>query len=206
MPSHRFLIAALSRSRTAWLANLLTWGDGYAYHDLTVKVGSMAEYRRVLASTPWATVGAVDTGLSLGRDFEPEPEDGPLVVVERPVHEVVPATLKAFPEVPPALVEEMVIQGAVGLERLRAHATLWVDWRDLDRAPVMEAIWALCRPDVEWEPWARRRWATHQGFRVVVDPARYTAGITPAAQAWMQRRVDVTEHVPSGTQGGPWPH
>lgn len=33
LPTHQFFITGLPRSRSAWFANLFTWGDSICYHD-----------------------------------------------------------------------------------------------------------------------------------------------------------------------------
>lgn len=84
-----FFICALPRSRTAWLANLLTYGDSFCFHEPAVGLASFTELRRLFESTGRGVVGSADCGNAwivdgLAREFP----DSRFVVVRRPLQEV----------------------------------------------------------------------------------------------------------------------
>ena len=84
-----FFICALPRSRTAWLANLLTYGDSFCFHEPAVGLDSFSDLRGLFESTGRPVVGSSDCGNAwivdgLAREFP----DCRFVVVHRPLEEV----------------------------------------------------------------------------------------------------------------------
>jgi hypothetical protein len=60
-----YFIIALPRSGTAWLANFLTWGDSFCYHEGVYEQDDFSEYTAMLEGNPAKHVGDCDTGLTL---------------------------------------------------------------------------------------------------------------------------------------------
>lgn len=56
---------ALPRSRTAWLANLLTTRNSFCYHEGMVGCKDVEDLKQKLRDTPYDTVGISDTGIGL---------------------------------------------------------------------------------------------------------------------------------------------
>lgn len=84
-----FFICALPRSRTAWLANLLTYGDSFCFHEPAVGLDSFSDLRGLFESTGRPVVGSSDCGNAwivdgLAREFP----DSRFVVVRRPLEAV----------------------------------------------------------------------------------------------------------------------
>jgi len=64
MSKPTFLILCRPRSRSAWLANFLTYGDAsFCLHEGLLGCASLAELARRLQDLPARVVGAADTGL-----------------------------------------------------------------------------------------------------------------------------------------------
>lgn len=84
-----FLICAYPRSRTAWLANLLTWGNSFCFHEGLEGCHSSAELVAKLETAGAPVVGNSDPAnvLALDRLMSLRP-DMRLVFVERPLAEV----------------------------------------------------------------------------------------------------------------------
>lgn len=53
MARKHFFIASLPRSRTCWLANLLTYNDSFCFHEALLGCGSMADLKKTIADVPW---------------------------------------------------------------------------------------------------------------------------------------------------------
>jgi hypothetical protein len=64
-PVGHFFILALPRSRSAWLANFLTYGPSFCYHEGLIGCRSMAVLRAKLALPGTALCGNADTGAAL---------------------------------------------------------------------------------------------------------------------------------------------
>ncbi len=65
--SRKFWITGLPRCRSAWFANLLTYGDSFCYHDAFLGLDKLEDIREKLSkSRPWATnIGISDPALVL---------------------------------------------------------------------------------------------------------------------------------------------
>ena len=60
-----YFIISQPRCGTAWLANALTWGNSFCYHEGIYGYDSMDDYADMLNSNPAEFVGDSDTGLAL---------------------------------------------------------------------------------------------------------------------------------------------
>lgn len=65
----KFCVLALPRSRTAWLANFLTYGDLFCYHDGLESVSSIEEYTKKVEGK-----GDSNTGLIMFDFLEHHPD------------------------------------------------------------------------------------------------------------------------------------
>lgn len=57
---HPFFVTGLPRSRTAWLANFLTWGNTFCYHDIFLRCQRPDEVLQLFAAAPGVAVGNSD--------------------------------------------------------------------------------------------------------------------------------------------------
>jgi len=91
-----FFIASLPRSRTAWLANFLTYGPSYCFHE-PLSDYSLEDYPRLLESTGTTFSGVADSLNCLVMeqliDMFPRAR---VVVIRRNIEEVAHSVQKAF--------------------------------------------------------------------------------------------------------------
>lgn len=96
-----FFILSLPRCRTAWLANFLTNGDAFCYHEAMRTVNSLDELAAKLSTVagPQSTVGDADPSLVpiLPQLIEAFP-DANYVFIQRPAAEVQASYAAAFPK------------------------------------------------------------------------------------------------------------
>jgi Sulfotransferase domain len=85
-----FFVMSLPRSRTAWLANFLTYEDSYCFHEGLLQVPSPLHFRELFSSTGKSVVGNSDCGnvFFINEILDTFP-DAKFVVVDRPPEEVV---------------------------------------------------------------------------------------------------------------------
>lgn len=104
-----FLITGLPRSKTAWLANLLTWGSTFCAHDgLRPEMSRHFEFKESVA----CLVSKLRTGEWNGhsdaanvlawQELEVEFPHAKWLVVKRPLNEVLDSCRKIIPSVAPA--------------------------------------------------------------------------------------------------------
>ncbi len=60
-----YFIISLPRCGTAWLANAMTWGDSYCYHEGLYGFDRMIDFSAMLSANPARHVGDSDTTLAL---------------------------------------------------------------------------------------------------------------------------------------------
>lgn len=162
-----FLILGLPRSRTAWLANLLTRGDSLCHHELSNRGLAAREIAEVM-STGAKYVGNSDCGAALtARELLELMPSLRVVIVERDRDSV----LESFAKVSGKTVEELPIANFVNrtleaLEKLKRRA-LVVDFKDLDKSEVAEKIWHHCLGDV---PFPKEQFEVLRGLNVQMEP------------------------------------
>lgn len=57
----RYIVVALPRSGTAWVANFLTWGDSFCFHEALYGCDSLDRFDHILTSTGAKYAGAAET-------------------------------------------------------------------------------------------------------------------------------------------------
>ena len=85
-----FFVLGLPRSRTAWLANFLTYDDLFCYHEGINGCHSMDEYKQKIENC-----GDSCTGLSF-IDFEPYFPDAKKVIIDTSIDKAVKFGLDAY--------------------------------------------------------------------------------------------------------------
>lgn len=160
-----YFITGLPRSRTAWLANLLTWGDSFCFHEATDGCGSIEDLKGVLASVPFGTrhVGNSDPNLGLVPEALVQTFPGCRVVsIYRPLDECVQAEWHAMNQDKDLMVEGMTMDGIESLMRrasdgiahilkaLPKDRRMIVLYDDLDREATVKAIWRFCVPNTSF--------------------------------------------------------
>lgn len=85
-----FFIFSLPRSRTAWLANFLTYGETYCFHEGWIGVSTPDEMWRKMKATGRKFTGNSDSGNIMFLDeIMDEYPNAKLILIERPMNEVI---------------------------------------------------------------------------------------------------------------------
>jgi hypothetical protein len=125
---NHFFICSLPRSRTAWLANFLTYGPSFCFHEPMNKY-ALKEYPGLLAKTGKRHAGVSDSINTLVIeelvDMFPQAK---IVVIQRPIEEVA-KSLEALGLPCPTLLEKMT----VALDKIvHAYQPLVIDFHQFD--------------------------------------------------------------------------
>lgn len=155
-----FIVYALPRSRTKWLARFLAYGDYDCAHDQIRYVRGLADVRAWLAQD---FTGAVETGAArwwrLIQNLRP---DLRTVVVRRPVAEVVESLLRldlsGICTFDRAALLQVLRRMDRALDRIAAQpGVLSVRFADLDREDACAAVFQHCLPYPHdhgwWDSW-----------------------------------------------------
>ena len=167
MISNNFFILGLPRSRTTWLANLLTWGRTRCHHELTAQC-PIHKFPSILGPRD----GDSDSGLLLHyEDVMVLYPRAKWLLIERDWHDARESTIKALirecvPQAPITATETWTkLQGALqdfrskmeyGLRYLR------YDFKDLVNEDVIRDIWRFCLD----EPWDQQRYEMLRNCRI----------------------------------------
>ena len=141
-----FLITGLPRSRTAWLANLLTTRETLCHHEGLIEARNKSEYEAMLYSDT-ATVGDANTILALPCYSEVLELTTKVVVIHRKIEEVIRSSevfLGASLEGKVQVFEEQSYR----LGKIRG---LHINFEDINQR--IQEIWEYCTP----EPFSRVR-------------------------------------------------
>jgi hypothetical protein len=144
-----FIIFSLPRSKTAWLAQFLTYGAWTCHHQTAIKMRTLADVGTFFAQH---NVGTAETGASLGwRLLEHHVPNLRRVVVRRPIDESVAAMLrvdlKGVAVYDEMLMRRVMVREARALDDISARpGVLTVDFADLDRRDACAAVFEHCLP------------------------------------------------------------
>ena len=137
-----FFILSLPRSRTAWLANLLTFGDSFCFHEPLLGVEWIADLHRTFSASNAKYVGCADAGASFFVDTIANCfPSAPVVVIRRDVDEV-DASCKRIGL-------EMEHRTLCVMDNLLNHAARWpraisVRYSELSFIDSLRTIWNHC--------------------------------------------------------------
>jgi len=137
LPSERnFFIAALPRSRTAWLANLLCTADSFCYHEAISRFGFLPELDHKY-------VGSAETNLDV------IPSGHRTLIIHRDLDECHKSLMNSF-ELPNMVIFEDYERTSYEVmgeqaERLKKVDGMHVDFKDIDSK--VEDIWSYLLPD-----------------------------------------------------------
>lgn len=167
-----FLILGLPRSRTAWLANFLTFGNIECEHELSSLRQSpeemMSHLTDGLPDAPPYYRGAADTYAVMWIDelMDIEP-DCPVVTIRRPIEEVE----ISLGRVGIRGVRKGLEEANSELDRVsRMRNCLSVRYADLDSPATARALQAFVAPG---EPFDVRRWQMLDGMNIQITPYRF---------------------------------
>src|SRR3990172_8683928 len=60
-----FVVVTPPRTRSTWLANFLSWGVSYCFHEALPEVSRVAELPIKFSNVPFSVVGMVDNGAAM---------------------------------------------------------------------------------------------------------------------------------------------
>lgn len=152
-----FIVYSLPRSRTAWLADFLTYRDWKCHHEIAITLRDPSDIAGVFAGR----TGAVETGIAQGHwlvdHYVP---DIKTVVVRRSVEDVVQSMLAielhGVATYDEAKLRKVMLYGEKMLEQIADKpGVLVVNHDDLDREETCREIFEFCLPyrfDHDW--WA----------------------------------------------------
>lgn len=149
-----YFIASLPRSGTAWLANLLTFGDSLCLHEALANCDSVDWLKAILNSFEIKRVGDADPNLGLVAHevFEAFPKSK-FVIVCRSLGECLDAELVALEKeglgyCDPSDMRRLLERASNGLEwlfkNLPRDRRMFVLYEDLYREATASAIWRFC--------------------------------------------------------------
>lgn len=176
-----FWILALPRSRTAWLANLLTHGKSFCFHDGLRGAGTWDQYvarLKMKHAQGYQYVGDSDSGLLFFQDQLKEIRgQSPLVIIRRDPNDVRRSLSRMAIDRSHAVeqVQELMERAWTNLA-----PDLVLDYADLEYEDACRSIAAICTPSVPWDP---DRWAMLDMLRVTIDEDKYAFAGTEASSA-----------------------
>ncbi|MEO8482175.1 MAG: hypothetical protein ABI634_08200 [Acidobacteriota bacterium] len=178
-----FLIAGQPRTRTAWLANFLTYKDSYCFHEAIKACATPQDMRALFEAVQNSSgvrfVGDSDSGIPFIVDgLMDEFPEAKLVVIERNLQDVVRSFKRAF-SADDASAALVVKKTQLALERLKKkHVPLVIGFKELASEATVRQLWSHCLPNV---PFAQQRWKMLDGFKVEVIAENYLVDFPPEA-------------------------
>jgi hypothetical protein len=166
-----FFILSLPRTRTAWLANFLTYENSYCFHEGFLGCKSVSTLYKRFEATGKPIVGNSDCGNILFIDELRETFPlSKLVIVERPIGEVIDelheiGMMNCDPEVLELAAQELAFVK-------RSMNALVVDYKDLDENACRH-IWRYCIDT----PFDETRWRMLDGMDIQIIPSKKQADI-----------------------------
>lgn len=160
-----FIVYALPRSRTAWLAAFLTYRDWACHHEVAIQMRSVADAVSFLRQP---NTGTAETAAAQGfKIIQHHIPDIRSVVIRRPVADVVDAVLNVdvsgVATYDRGLLQRNMEHGARCLDRITG--ALVVDYADLHREDACAAIWEHCLP----YSFDRARWEEMRAQNIQAD-------------------------------------
>jgi len=183
-----YIIAAMPRSRTAWLANLLTHRSSHCLHDPGIDCESIEDLLAMVreAGSPdrigASFVGIADTGVAHYWEalFDALPQ-ARVVLVERDLGEIKASWRRYTRDHPElngdrsdAIFDDIHRKFAALRRAVRLREALVVQFRDMRQVDVCGEIWEFCCPGVKFNE-ARCAWL--QTVNVQVSVASYVTKI-----------------------------
>jgi hypothetical protein len=152
-----FLVLALPRSRTKWLAGFLSWRDWHCGHDELMRMRSLDDCRAWFSQP---CIGTVETACA--PFWRLIPPDVRIVTVRRPVEDVLASVVRAVPGCDPAAMRALLLAHDRKLDQIEARlpGVLRVTYDELATeagcAAVLEHCTGLAHDPVRWAMWDAR--------------------------------------------------
>lgn len=184
MKNAPYFIIGLPRSRTAWLANLLTYGNSYCWHEASRYVAGMAMLPAFMNRRRAKYRGNSDSGLCgnpyLILNLFPTSK---FVFIHRPVRACIKSAVEQFPEIPPCVTDKSIQacqQGFIDLNcGVKPGQKINFEYDQLNNLETLREIWRFCIPGVKFD---RERAEMLQQMRVDTVFAKMEAAMHPVYQ------------------------
>lgn len=176
-----FFITGLPRSRTAWMANFLTWGNSFCHHDALRLECSVAGLRKQIERCRAWYVGDSDSGLMwFAEDIVKAWPDARWVLIRRPMQECLESYQNYFPRHPypgiPVLKDADALTVFHEMEKISTRVTQHVPMGNLsivqadglDDENVMRAMWDWVLPGILF-PVERWRMLNTMNVRIISE-------------------------------------
>jgi hypothetical protein len=171
-----FLIIGLPRSRTAWLAALLTDGDVFCHHELIRSCDNLDEYAGRLMATNAMIVGDSDPALiQCYRHIRPQLPTHKVVFINRPQHECRDALEKVLIDAKIDPAPHMAVWP--DLEKMYAEIKMHnpdamaFDYADLDKEESIKSLVEYCTG----LPFNRERWKMFDELKITAIASKVIA-------------------------------
>lgn len=169
-----FLITGFARSRTAWLANLLTYGDAFCFHEVLRLCPDPQAVPIFLGQAGARVAGTSDSMLPFYIDqIWPDLPNPKLVLIDRDPDDAFQSLEKQFPNLK-TLPEIHRKTMAALAQMLDKYETLMVPYDALDQVEICEQIWEFCVPNA---PFNKLRWEQLDLLRVEIHVDKVTESI-----------------------------
>lgn len=159
--SQPYFICSLPRCRSAWLANLLTTGPSFCYHEALSLCRNVDELAAMFQRTRCPFYGDADPAIGLcALDVLDRFPDARFVFVHRPVEDCLASELAAmeddghpsFESVTRQEIHRRITIAVNGLDDLWKALPIdrktMVMYSGLDREEIVRSIWSFCLPGV----------------------------------------------------------
>lgn len=193
-----YFVTGFPRSRTAWIANFLTYGPSYCHHD-ALRLGTTAEFLSDVFEKTWAEhvavehVGDSDSALlAIVPQLVDQFPTARWVLIERPAEEVIRSYTAAFgvkpyPQTPVLDIHQtraMVEALQKWIDRLKnivpAGRLLVLPFSDLDLEGRALALWEWCVPGASFS-YERYEMLNTFSVNIITDKIRV---MDHATEAW----------------------
>ena len=164
-----FFCTGLPRSRTGWLANLLTQGDSFCFLELFAQTIGMDAFELRMKDTGCPVVGVSEPSLLLlWQEVNARVPGSPWVLIERDPLESLNSFQRVFPQCPANFIDNLVAQMkalAVGLNGQLLH----VPYDKLDDYQTCAVIVGKCTG----QKLSRERWRLLDSLNVTQNGEKY---------------------------------
>lgn len=160
-----FFILALPRSRTAWIANFLTYENSFCFHEGLMRISSVHGLKKMFSETGKKIVGNSDCGNILYVNLIKRHFDhARFVIINRDVEEVI----RSLDEMEGFSDTETVYRADVTLKALRNETdALQIDYDDLGEE-ACRRLWDYC----VGTPFDKTRWEMLDGIDMNIIPEK----------------------------------
>jgi len=139
-----YFITGLPRSRTAWLANFLTYDGSFCFHELCRKTTNVHEMKLLLSYPKYKHVGTSDCALSYYFDKLIEMlDEWKLIVIDRNLDDAINSLDKIGLKTKESI-EKVLEAHNRNKYMMKKHEHLLIPFEALNKQIACEKIWEYC--------------------------------------------------------------